>query len=140
MLKNIPKVISPDLMAVLMKMGHGDEIVLADGNFPAESFGPQVVRADGLGIPELLDAILNFLPLDTFVDENVILMDNGKEEKPPIWEDYKRILEASGEKIKLKTVDRFEFYNLAKKAYCIVATSETALYANVILKKGVVEI
>ncbi|OAA25565.1 RbsD/FucU family protein [Kosmotoga sp. DU53] len=138
MLKNMPRVISPDLMTVLMKMGHGDEIVLADGNFPADSFGPRVVRADGLGIPELLNAILKFFPLDTFVDENVILMDNGKEKKPPIWEEYKKILEASGEKVKLKAVDRFEFYDLAKKAYCIVATGETALYANIILKKGVV--
>jgi len=138
MLKNIPRVISPDLMTVLMKMGHGDEIVLVDANFPAESLGPQVVRADGLNIPELLEAILTFLPLDTFADVNVVFMDNGKEEKPPIWKDFMKVLEASGEKVKLKAVDRFEFYDLAKKAYCIVATGETALYANIILKKGVV--
>ncbi|MDK2953926.1 RbsD/FucU family protein [Kosmotoga sp. DU53] len=138
MLKNIPRVISPDLMTVLMKMGHGDEIVLVDANFPAESLGPQVVRADGLGIPELLEAILTFLPLDTFADINVVFMDNGKEEKPPIWKEFTKVLEASGEKVKLKAVDRFEFYDLARKAYCIVATGETALYANIILKKGVV--
>ena len=80
MLKKIPLVISPELMYMLMKMGHGDEILLADGNYPTESKGIPVVRADGLGIPELLEAILNFFPLDTFVEENIIFMDNGKEE------------------------------------------------------------
>lgn len=138
MLKNIPKVISPQLIKVLMEMGHGDELVLADGNYPAESAGPMVVRADGLGIPELLEAILKLFPLDTFVEYNVFLMDNGKPEKPQIWSEYKRILSESGEKYSIKELERFEFYERAKKSYCIVATSETALYANIILKKGVV--
>ncbi|MDI3472308.1 MAG: L-fucose mutarotase [Thermotogaceae bacterium] len=138
MLKNVPKVISPQLMKVLMEMGHGDEIVLADGNYPVESAGPMVVRADGLEVPELLEAILKFFPLDTFVEHNVFLMDNGKADKPPIWKEYRKILENSGEKYSIKELERFEFYERAKKAYCVVATSETALYANIILKKGVV--
>jgi len=138
MLKGIPTVLSPELMKVLMEMGHGDEIVLADGNFPSHSLGPKVIRADGHGVPELLEAILKFFPLDTFVEENVILMDNGEAEKPPIWEKYYSILESSGEPFRVKAIDRFEFYERASKAFCVVATSETALYANVILKKGVV--
>jgi len=138
MLKNVPKMISPQLIKTMMEMGHGDEIVLADGNYPAESAGPMVIRADGLGVPELLEAILKFFPLDTFVDYNVFLMDNGKAEKPPIWSTYKEILEKSGEKYSIKELERFEFYERAKNAYCIIATSETALYANIILKKGVV--
>jgi len=138
MLKNIPKIISPQLIKVLMEMGHGDELVLADGNYPAESAGPMVIRADGLGVPGLLEAILKFFPLDTFTEHNVFLMDNGKPEKPPIWSEYKQILEESGEKYSIKELERFEFYERARKSYCIVATGETALYANIILKKGVV--
>ncbi len=138
MLKKIPNIISPDLMKTLMEMGHGDEIVLADGNFPAHKFGVKVIRADGHGIPELLKAILEFFPLDTFAESNVIFMDNGSEEKPPIWKKYEDILKKSGEPYSIQLVERFEFYERASKAFCIVATSETALYANIILKKGVV--
>ncbi|MBO8161451.1 MAG: fucose isomerase [Thermosipho sp. (in: Bacteria)] len=139
MLKNIPIQISPELMKVLMEMGHGDEILLADGNFPAYSYGKKVIRADGLGIPELMEGILKFLPLDTFVDFNVIFMDNGLDEKPKIWEKYIEILENSGEKYNYISIERFQFYERCKNAFAIVATSETALYANVILKKGVVK-
>ncbi len=137
MLKGISPLLSPDLLKILCEMGHGDEIVLADANYPAESCGPMVIRADGLGIPELLEAILKLFPLDTFVDENVILMspDQGT---PPIWEKYHEILLNSGEKARIKTVTRFEFYERAAKAYAIVATGERALYGNVILKKGVI--
>jgi len=141
MLKGVPPIISPELMVVLMKMGHGDEIVLADGNFPADSHALQIVRADGLGVPAVLEAILKFLPIDTFVDDPATVMEpvNKKDPEPPIWKDFRRLLEMNeGRRIELTPIDRFEFYERAQEAYAIVATSESALYANLILKKGVV--
>ncbi len=141
MLKGIPPVISPDLMHVLMKMGHGDELVIADGNFPADSKAQQIARADGLGVVEILEAVLKFLPIDKFVDDPVAVMKpvNAKDPEPPIWKDFRRLLEMSqGRRIELTQVERFEFYEKAEAAYAIVATSDSALYANIILKKGVV--
>jgi L-fucose mutarotase len=128
-------------MSILMRMGHGDEIVLADGNFPAESHAQRLVRADGHGIPELLDAILRFLPLDTFVDHPASVMNPVDEEtpEPAIWAEYRTILKThENREIVLRPVERFRFYDFAKAAYAIVATGETAIYANLILKKGVV--
>ncbi len=138
MLKGIPPLISPDLMHALLSMGHGDEILLADGNYPVHSAGPDVIRLDGLRIPEVLEAVLKFMPLDTFSEYNVFLMDNGKPEKPPIWQEYKRILQSSSEPFNIKLLERFEFYEKGKFSFCIVSTSESSLYANIILKKGVV--
>jgi L-fucose mutarotase len=141
MLKGIPPVVSPELMHLLMKMGHGDEIVIADGNFPADSKAQQIVRADGLGVLEVLEAVLKFLPIDKFVDDPVAVMKpvNAKDPEPPIWKNFRRLLEmAEGRRVELSLVERFEFYEKAEAAYCIVATSESALYANIILKKGVV--
>lgn len=143
MLKNIPAVISPELMKVLMEMGHGDEICLADGNFPCESFGKRVVRLDGHGAEEVLKAVLKFLPLDTFVDNSVFLMQMVSDEqpKPEIWNKYKSIINESDEAkvfTGFEMIERFAFYERAKKCYAVVATGETALYANIILKKGVV--
>jgi L-fucose mutarotase len=141
MLKNIPPVISPELMSTLMRMGHGDEIVLADGNFPSESCAQRLVRADGHGIVELLDAILEFFPLDTFVDHPASVMQPVDEAStdPPIWNDYRRILaHHEGLEIELRPIERFRFYDFSKAAFAIVATGETAIYANLILKKGVV--
>jgi|YNPBryunderm2012_1023409.scaffolds.fasta_scaffold09534_3 L-fucose mutarotase len=137
MLKGISPLISPELLKVLCEMGHGDEILLADANYPAESCGPKVIRADGLDIPSLLEAILKLFPLDTYVNENVILMSPEKG-KPPIWERYEEVLKASGEDVRIVTLSRFDFYDRARKAYAIVATGERALYANIILKKGVI--
>ena len=140
MLKNIPPIISPELLKVLMEMGHGDEIVLADGNFPAASVAQRLLRCDGHGVPELLEAVLEFFPLDIYVDQPVGLMAvvPGDDTKPTIWEDYRKIMVASGEKFTdFAFYERFPFYERAKKAYAVVATSEKALYANVILKKGV---
>ena len=139
MLKNIPSIISPELMKVLMEMGHGDEIVLADGNYPSASAGPPVIRADGHGIPELLSAILPFFPLDADSENNVIFMKSNKREKPVIWLKYKEILEESKERYSIEELERFKFYHRASQSYCIVASSEKALYANIILKKGVVK-
>jgi L-fucose mutarotase len=140
MLKNIPSIISPELMKILMEMGHGDEIVLADGNFPAASVARRLVRCDGHGVPELLEAILTLFPLDIYVDRPAALMSvvPGDKTKPTIWEQYRAILKASGEQFSdFEFVERFAFYERAKKAYAVVATSEKALYANIILKKGV---
>jgi L-fucose mutarotase len=138
MLKNIPYLMSPDLMKLLLEMGHGDEILIADGNYPQSTISSSVVRLDGINIPEILKALLVFFPLDTFVEENVFLMDNNSPEKPKIWSNYKNILDSSGEPYKIKMLERYEFYKRAGNVYCVVITSETELYANIILRKGVV--
>jgi L-fucose mutarotase len=140
MLKNIPEVISPELMKVLMEMGHDDEIVLADGNFPAASVAQRLIRCEGHGVCELLEAVLKFLPLDQYVEHPAALMAvvPGDKTKPTIWEEYRKIIKASGEKFaEFEFVERFAFYERAKKAYAVVASGEKALYANIILKKGV---
>lgn len=139
MLKNISPIISPELLKILMEMGHGDEIVIGDGNFPAASIAQRLVRLDGHGVNEIVDAILRLMPLDTYVDAPVALMDNGDPANtPPIWEDYKKTVNAIEGDKEFELVERFDFYDRAKKAYCVVATGETAIYANIILKKGVV--
>jgi len=141
MLKGIPTVISPELMYALMSMGHGDEIVIADGNFPAASNAQRLVRTDGLGVCELLEAIMKFFPLDTFVEDHAVVMEvvDPNAEEPPIWAEFKKILDdAEGKSVELMPIERHQFYERSRKAYCVVATSETALYANLILKKGVV--
>jgi L-fucose mutarotase len=141
MLKNIPAVISPELMRIIMEMGHGDEIVLADGNFPAAGVAHRLIRCDGHGVPEILEAVLKFFPLDEYVEKPVALMSvvPGDKTKPTIWAEYRKIIKESGEKFTdFEFVERFAFYERAKKAYAIVATSEGALYANIILKKGVI--
>jgi len=141
MLKGIPPVISPEVMHLMMKMGHGDEVVIADGNFPADAKAQQIARADGLGVLEILEAVLKFLPIDKFVDDPVTVMKpvNAKDPEPPIWKDFRRLLELSeGRRIELTPIERFEFYEKTEAAFGIIATSESALYANIILKKGVV--
>lgn len=144
MLKNIPKIVSPQLLKVLCEMGHGDEIVLADGNFPAESMGKGaiVVRADGHGVAELLDAVLALVPLDQYAEQPAALMEAvpGDPCVPVIWDEYKALLDAHGEDSqRIQMLERFAFYKRAKKAYAVVATGETAIYANILLKKGVVQ-
>ena len=144
MLIGIPAIIPPELLYTLSAMGHGDEIVLADGNFPAESQGAKVIRCDGSGIPELLKAILQLFPLDTFVEQPVMLMDvvKGDTYKPVIWDEYKAILAENGcDASRVGYLERHEFYERTKKnAFAIVATGELSLYANIILKKGVVKV
>ena len=133
MLKGISPLISPELLKVLCEMGHGDEIVLADANFPAESMGQRVVRADGIGATEMLRAILPLFPLDQYDESNFVLMSvvPGDPIEPVIWDEYRATLTAY-------EPDRFAYYERAKKAYCIVATGESAQYANILLKKGVI--
>ena len=144
MLKGIPKILSPELLKVLAEMGHSDRIVISDGNFPAQSMGKNsiVIRCDGHGVPELLDAILQVFPLDTYVEKPVNLMAvmPGDTVETPIWDTYKEII-AKHDKRGADTVDnieRFKFYDEAKEAYAIIATGESALYANIMLQKGVV--
>lgn len=141
MLKNISKVLSPELLKILCEMGHGDEIVVADANFPSESYGKRVVRADGISGDDMLKAVLSVIPLDAYSDPNMILMklmdcDVGKI-NPTIWDKYKKIA-STDENVKIGNIDRFEFYERAKNAYAVIATGEEAVYANILLKKGVI--
>ncbi|MEG0014355.1 MAG: L-fucose mutarotase [Cellulosilyticaceae bacterium] len=141
MLKGIPVIIPPELMKIMMEMGHGDEIVFADGNFPAAANAQRLVRCDGHTVTELMEAILPFFPLDTYAEHSVGLMGvvPGDTVVPTIWDDYKEVIRKhDGKEANIEFIERFEFYNRAKEAYAIVATSESALYANIILKKGVV--
>jgi len=142
MLKGIPKLISPELIKILMEMGHGDEIVIADGNFPSASIASRLVRCDGLGVSEILDAILKLLPLDTkYSPHCVFLMEvvPGDTVKTPIWEGYRKIVEKNTPDFNgFASIERFAFYEAAKNAYAVIATSESALYANIILRKGVI--
>ena len=143
MLKGIPEIISPELLKVLCEMGHGDRIVIADGNFASASTGKNsiVIRCDGHGVPELLDAILQLFPLDTYVEKPITLMAvlPGDSVKTPIWDKYKEIISKYDERkdAVVGTVPRSEFYDKARGAYAIIATSEKALYANIMLQKGV---
>lgn len=141
MLKGIPTIISPELIKILMEMGHGDELVISDGNFPAASHAQRLVRCDGHSVPELLDAVLTLFPLDPYVDAPATLMQvvPGDPVKTPIWEVYKEIVKKH-EPVnnQFENIERFAFYEKAKKAYAVVATGEKALYANIILKKGVI--
>lgn len=139
MLKGIPNIISPELLKILDEMGHGDEIVIGDGNFPAASNAKRLVRLDGHNVPEILEAILKLMPLDTYVESPVMLMATSTGDPTPvIWGKYEELIKDSGNDSKMSEIERFAFYDRAKEAYAIIATSESALYANVILKKGVV--
>ena len=146
MLKGIPAILSPELLKVLCEMGHGDRIVISDGNFPIGLVGkdPIIIRCDGHGVPELLDAILQVCPLDTYAEKPVTLMnllpgDVGRVETP-IWNKYDEIIakydDRGGEAV--GHIDRFDFYDEAKKAYAVIATSEKAIYANLMLQKGII--
>jgi L-fucose mutarotase len=142
MLKGISPAISPDLIKVLMEMGHGDELVIADGNFPSASIAQRLVRADGLGCLTLLVAIPRIFPLDQYVEKPVALMAvvPGDPYQPVIWEDYHKIVQQHESGFKeFDYVERFAFYERAKKAYVVLATSEMALYTNIILKKGAIK-
>ena len=139
MLKGISKIVSPELLKILCEMGHGDEIVIADGNFPAENYGKRVVRADGLGGVEMLSAVLSLIPLDTYVEENFLLMRTTQgDPTPTIWEEYFSMAKEKDDNVRIGKLERFAFYERAKNAYAVIATGEGAVYANIILKKGVI--
>ena len=142
MLKGISPIISPELLKILMEMGHGDELVIGDGNFPAASNARRLVRLDGHGVPEILDAILQLFPLDTYVEAPVALMQvtPGDPCRPAIWKTYHELADRHEvREVPFEMVERFAFYDRAKTAYAIVASGESALYANIILRKGVVK-
>ncbi len=141
MLKGIPDVISPELMHALMNMGHGDEIVIADGNYPAGTYSQRLIRADGHDVCTILKAIIQFFPLDSFCKDNIIIMDvvDPDVPEPEIWNDFEKILSSAEKKeVELTKLSRFDFYNRSRDAYCVVATSEKRIYANIIIKKGVI--
>lgn len=138
MLKGIPKILPPDLVKIMMEMGHGDKIVIADGNFPCHSVGQRVVHLDGHNVPEIMEAMLKLFPLDTY-SKPVALMSivPGDNVETPIWETYRQLIKPHTND-DVTFIERFAFYEEAKKAYAVIATSEKALYANVMLTKGVV--
>jgi L-fucose mutarotase len=142
MLKGIPPILSPEMLQVLMAMGHGDEICLGDGNFPHTSMNSRVIRCDGHGIPELLEAILTLMPLDQYSESPVALMAvmPGDPVATPIWDEYRAIIARHDARAaaQISEVERFAFYDRVKMNFAVVATGEKALYANIILKKGVV--
>lgn len=142
MLKGVPNIISPELMQVLMQMGHGDELVIADANFPASTNSKRLIQASGCLIPDLLDAILQFVPLDQYVDESIFLMkvDFTKEPRPLIWDEYEQCIQHHEDSFPgFSFLERFDFYERAAQAYAVVASGDSSLNANIIIKKGVVK-
>ena len=141
MLRNIPANLSPDLVKILLEMGHGDEILLADANFPGHHLHPTTVRADGLWIPDLLTSILTLMPLDRYSSYQVALMETvGDDPRPPVWDVYEQIwneAEKDAGPVSVRTIERMAFYDYTPSVYAVVITGETALYGNLILKKGV---
>ena len=140
MLKGISPLLTPELLKILAEMGHGDELVIGDANFPAQSMGKRCVREDGHGGVELLDAILSLFPLDTFVEAPVTLMEvvpGTIDYEPPVWKEFASTVEKHQPGTKIGHIERFAFYDRARNAYATVATGERSLYACIILKKGV---
>lgn len=140
MLKGIPPILGPDLLAILRGMGHGDEIAIVDANYPAESAGPEVVRLDGISATEALDAILTLMPLDSFVDVAAFSMQvvGEPERREPVMQEFASIIDKHEPGFALGTIERFAFYERVEGAYAIVQTGERRLYGNVLLKKGIV--
>jgi len=140
MLKGIPHILSPDLLHALQAMGHGDEITIVDGNYPGQSAGPRLIRADGHSGTDLLEAILSVMPLDDFVPDPVVVMqvvgDAGQ--RPPVVVEYEKIVSRFEPAVKLTSLERFAFYKRANAGYAMVQTGEQRLYGNIILKKGVI--
>lgn len=142
MLKIIPQVLTPDLIKVMMEMGHGDHIVLADANFPAYTNAKMLIRLAGVEIPFLLESILPYFPLDGFAKHPILLMKNERfEPVPTIWNTYYELIKRYDEENafhEFSWLERHEFYDFSKSAAVIVQTATTARYANIILKKGVI--
>jgi len=148
MLNGVPKMLSPEILAALCEMGHSDVVVIGDANFPGKRFavegGCKFLRADGLSGTALLEAILSVIPCDTYSDKPVRLMQTmecDKDIEIPIWDEYKKIVQkhdARGESA-IGFLDRFDFYDEAKKAYLIIQSGEEAIYANVMIQKGVIK-
>ncbi|MBX4909062.1 MULTISPECIES: RbsD/FucU domain-containing protein [Rhizobium] len=140
MLRGIHPLLGPDLLHALKTMGHGDDIVIADANFPAGSMGPPVIRADGVSATAMAEAILTHMPLDTFVPETAWRMEvvGDPQAVPEVCAEFQEIVAQRAGEFSIVPVERFAFYAMARKAAYIVATTEFRLYGNLILKKGVV--
>ncbi len=143
MLKGISPIISPKLLETLARMGHGDEIILADAHFPGETFNSNVLRADGIRIPGLLEGILPLFELDSYVEAPLIMMQavEGDELDPEVEKSYLASIHKTNPNVApIQRIGRFEFYERAKSVFAVVMTGETAKYGNIILKKGVTPI
>lgn len=140
MLKNIPPILSPDLLHALRAMGHGDELVIVDANFPAESSGPPVIRLDGLLASDVADAILTLMPLDTYVDEQAFAMEvvGNPKKREQTHKDFEKLIKKHEPEMKLSLIERFAFYERASQAFVIIQTGERRLYGNLLLKKGII--
>ena len=141
MLKGLNPLLTPDLLMILRAMGHGDEIAIVDGNFPADSMAQRLVRLDGVSATAVLDAVLSVMPLDDFVPQAAWRMEvvGDPQAEQPIFGEFRAIMARhEGPQMKLGALERFAFYDRAQAAYAIVSTGEARLYGNVILKKGVV--
>ena len=143
MLKGIPAILSPELLKRLCEMGHSDKLLIADGNFPTHTVGENahIVRMDGHGVCEILDAVLQLFPLDTYTERPVSIMEKvpGDTVETPIWDEFRKIIaKYDSREDAIGSIERFAFYAVARKSYLIIATSEKALYGNIMLQKGVV--
>lgn len=143
MLKGISKYLSPELLFHLYKMGHGDELVLADAFYPGDTMNKRVIRADGIGIVDLLDGILPLITLDSFVSKQVLMMAvvAGDTPDPAVEASYREAIDRYyPETPPIAKLERFEFYERSKNAYAVVMTGTTAKYGNIIIKKGVIPV
>ncbi len=140
MLKNIPPILGPELLAILRAMGHGDEIAIVDANYPADSAGPALVRMDGLSATDVLEAVLTLMPLDDFVDQAAFCMQVVGEanRREPVMDQFETIVQRHEPAMGLASLERFSFYERVRGAYAIVQTGERRLYGNILLKKGIV--
>ena len=141
MLRDIPPLLSPDLLHGLRAMGHGDDLVIADANFPAEALGRRCHRLDGIAATEVLEAVLRVMPLDTFVPDpaRVMAVVDDPEAMPDVVAEFQRITDrVADHPAPLARLERFAFYDAARGAFAVVQTGETRLYGNIILKKGVI--
>jgi L-fucose mutarotase len=140
MLKSIPPILSPDLLHALRAMGHGDEIVIVDANYPAESAGPPVIRLDGLSATDVADAVLTLLPLDDFVEHAAFAMEvvDNPRKREQTHKDFDKLVKKHEPAMKLALLERFAFYERAAQAFVIVQTGERRLYGNILLKKGII--
>ena len=141
MLRNIDPLLSPDLLHALRSMGHGDDIVIADANFPGSSVGPECLRADGSSASDILRAVLSVMPLDNFVPDPALTMQvvGNPEAVPEAVADFQSIIHQTADNpVEIQSLERFAFYERASQAFAIVQTGERRLYGNIILKKGVI--
>jgi L-fucose mutarotase len=140
MLIGVSPLVGPDLLATLCRMGHGDELVLADAHFPHDSTGRRVLRADGLGVAELLDGILPLFAIDSYVADPLVMMSAAEGDRldPSVHERFRAAIDRHHpDAPAIRFISRFDFYDRARQAYAVLATGETAKYGNIILKKGV---